>query len=146
VLRKALVLLAPIAVLVGVALSPVSASADRRCPKGTSDPSYCEKRCVVPELQGLTVRQAKEALEARDCKLGDVEQCQSSESGGDGARGDGKDQKNGDFRRNSGNHNDPCTGVSPGRVIRSEPPTGTVLSAGSKVDVIVRKGGDQGHD
>ena len=83
-IRKALLLLAPVAAIAAVALAPVSATAHERCSDGRTDPKYCERVCVVPELRGLTVRQAEEALDARDCELGDVERCRSSEPNGDG--------------------------------------------------------------
>ncbi len=133
-IRKALVLLAPVTVVLAVALAPVSATADLKCPKGTSDPTYCKRKCVVPELRGLTVRQAQEELEEHDCDLGQVEKCKADRHRGGN-----------DFSRNWDNR-DPCAGVEKGRVLRSDPPAGTVLPNDADVDVVVRSGGsDHGH-
>jgi hypothetical protein len=40
------------------------------CPPGSAVSSYCEPHCIVPELQGDTIKQAVAAIKAADCSVG----------------------------------------------------------------------------
>lgn len=77
-IRKALVLTAPLAVIAAVAvmLAPATAPADTvvKCPPGTTNPHYCTKQvvCIVPNLKGKTIKQARVALRKHNCKLGKI--------------------------------------------------------------------------
>src|SRR5208283_4703122 len=76
VLKKILILGVAAAGFATATLIPLSASADRvtRCSPGSSNPNYCvhPKKCVVPELQGVSVNDALRLLFKHDCRLGDV--------------------------------------------------------------------------
>lgn len=69
-LRKAFVLVAPIAVVAGLALMPATASADLVCPKGATSVQYCEKVCVVPQLRGQNILIGYLLLLIHNCSLG----------------------------------------------------------------------------
>jgi hypothetical protein len=73
-IRKALIRIAPVAVLAGLAIAPLSASADTRfkCPRGVTDHKYCTKivQCKVPQVKGKTPGQTSTPFKQRDCKLG----------------------------------------------------------------------------
>lgn len=111
-LKKALVLIAPVAVLAAVAIAPLSASADTtyKCPKGVTNHAYCTKlvHCVVPQVRGKTPGQAGTLFKNHDCKLGKVTKAAGS-------------------------------GVPKGTILRSAPAAGTVHSQGQAVNVIIRK-------
>jgi len=79
-LKKAIVVLAPTAVLIAVAMAPMSSSADTFivtvCPAGTTNPIYCThhkvKKCKVPKLIGkvIGVNNVRGILFRHDCRLG----------------------------------------------------------------------------
>ena len=106
--RKILVLLAPIAVVVGLALMPVSASAVLKCPKGQSNPAYCEEVCLVPQLHGRKIWIAYYMLLFSDCTLGKV--TTTTKKGG----------------------------VKKFEVLYSNPPAGKVLPPRTPIDVVIR--------
>jgi hypothetical protein len=70
-LRKAVAVIAPTAVLAAVALAPMSASADKVC-SGVKPYQTCHRICIVPQLRGKTVKRARVLLRNHDCALGRV--------------------------------------------------------------------------
>jgi hypothetical protein len=111
-LKKTLVPIAPLLVVGALAILPATASADSfySCPVGATSLSYCQqvKFCVVPTLRGLTETQAKNALRAHDCGIGDV--------------------------RNAARHDNT---LPAGRVLRASPQGGSVREAGFAVDLVL---------
>jgi hypothetical protein len=47
-----------------------SAHLTTTCPPGSSSSAYCEPHCIVPELDGDTIKQAISAIKGADCSLG----------------------------------------------------------------------------
>jgi hypothetical protein len=74
VLKKALVLLVPIAAVAVIALIPTSsASADCVYPPGTPHTNqYCMLVCHVPAVAGKRLARAKAAIVAHNCLVGKV--------------------------------------------------------------------------
>jgi hypothetical protein len=73
-IKKVLALAVAVAAFAALAVAPLSASADTvfKCSHDSAD--YCMPvvKCVVPELRGDTVAQARVLLAAHDCTLGKV--------------------------------------------------------------------------
>jgi beta-lactam-binding protein with PASTA domain len=73
-MKKLPVVILPLVVFAVLAVAPLSASADTvfKCSHDSAD--YCMPvvKCVVPELRGDTVAQARALLAAHDCALGKV--------------------------------------------------------------------------
>ena len=74
-LRRALLTLLSVAAFGGLAAIPVASAHTSKvaphatCPPGSATSPYCE-RCVVPNVVGDSIRGAKQALQAADCRLG----------------------------------------------------------------------------
>jgi hypothetical protein len=109
-IRKAFVVLGPLAVVAALSLIPVASSAgDQICQPGRPHTkAYCKTRCKVPKLRGKTVRQARVLLRKHDCSLGRVV-------------------------KQKGN------GVRVGRILRTSPKAGAIKTDGYKVRVFIRK-------
>ena len=72
-IKKAVVLLAPIAVIVALALMPITASADCKYQPGTPHtPAYCIKFCKVPKVKGKSLKRAKQLIRRHDCRVGKI--------------------------------------------------------------------------
>jgi hypothetical protein len=76
-LRKLLVLGAPLVVTAGLAALPAASQADVvgfKCPHGVTNHKYCEKiiRCVVPNVIGDNETKATTVLAIHDCRRGHV--------------------------------------------------------------------------
>jgi hypothetical protein len=69
-LKRAIVLLAPLAAVGALALLPVSAHANYVCTGGTSP--ICEYVCKVPRVVGRTLKKAETLLRAHNCRKGEV--------------------------------------------------------------------------
>lgn len=95
-LKKTLVLIAPLLAVTALALVPISASGDTfsECPPGVTDHKYCEKygekveKCVVPDVKGLSVDQAREELADHDCRVKRIRDHEGDENHRKGADGD----------------------------------------------------------
>lgn len=76
-LKKGIALLVPVAAVVAIALIPVSsASADCKSPPGTPHTrdyrDYCHKFCHVPDVRGMSLKEAEQDLEDHDCETGEI--------------------------------------------------------------------------
>ena len=73
-LKRTVVLLAPLAAIGALALIPVSAHANYICSGGTaSNPSpICEYVCKVPRIVGRTLKKAETLLREHNCRKGEV--------------------------------------------------------------------------
>lgn len=115
-LRKFLIFLVPAmmvaALAVALASGPAAADTFFKCPPGVTNHKYCKKtvKCVVPQLRGDSVGQARRALNRHDCKVGKIERVKVKHSS-----------------------------VKKGHVLRSSPPSHTTHKKGTKVRLFVRK-------
>ena len=122
-IKKAVALLAPIAAVVAIAMMPVTASADCRYQPGTPHtPPYCIKFCKVPKLKGKTVKQARAALRAHDCRPGKIKRKERDKDRRGNTQKDRKEKKK----------------KERARVVKQRPKPGRSFPAGKKVNFTVK--------
>ena len=92
-----------------------SASADRICPQGQTNTNYCTTQCVVPRVIGKKLSKAKQSLAAHDCSVGKIKHKKSR-------------------KRHSRHRRHRVY-----RVIKQSVKPGTVLPAGSPVNLTVKR-------
>ena len=127
--KKIIAVFVPLAAVAGLALVPISASADTQCPPGTTNPAYCHKICKVPTLKAATTKKAgthlnsaEAQIRAHGCSVGKITKQETD-----------NDKK----KKNKGNGDKLERGYEGGVVVGQSPKGGTVKPAGSKVNLTV---------